>query len=108
MLQQLFVFLFPLCYFFSPLQSNLIEIGKTLKFHTVFFNLLFIKMLWVQINLLCKYLLLFHLTRKGSLGTLINELVGCLASPYLLELLLSLIEMISCNFLLVCPQGNHS
>lgn len=93
-----FMLFFLLC---NQISQNL---ARTKSSVLCYFDLLFIKMLWVQINLLCKYLLLFYLTWNGSCRHFDNESRGCLASPYLLELLLSLTEMISCNFLLGVPR----
>lgn len=66
-LQQLFVFLFSLCYFLLLCSHiSLTELARAKSSVLCSFDLLFIKLLSVWINLLCKYLLLFHLTWKGS------------------------------------------
>lgn len=60
------MFLFPLCYFFLLCNQISQNLARTESSVLCYFDLLFIKMLWVQINLLCKYLLLFYLTWNGS------------------------------------------
>lgn len=66
-LQQLFVFLFSLRYFFLLCSHiSLTELARAKSSVLCSFDLLCIKLLSVQINLLGKYLLLFHLTWKGS------------------------------------------
>lgn len=100
-LQQLSAFLFSLCYFFSPcnqISQNLARAKISVLCSLTFYLL---KCSGYRViyfaNIYC-----FTQLEMGTASTLINASGGCLASPNLLELLLSLTERVSCNFLLVC------
>lgn len=60
------IFIAFMLFFLLCNQISLTELARAKSSVLCSFDLLFIKMLWVQINLLCKYLWLFHLTWKGS------------------------------------------
>lgn len=60
------IFIFFTLFFLLCSQISLTELARAKSSVLCSFDPLFIKLLSVQINLLCKYLLLFHLTWKGS------------------------------------------
>lgn len=95
-------------FFFSPLQSNLTyRIWQELKaLYCVHLTFYLLKRSGYRLIYFANIYCCFTWLEMGAAGTLKNESGGCLAAPYLLELLLSLTEMLSCNFLLVCPWGN--
>lgn len=107
-LQHLFIFLLPLCYFVSSLQPNLTHgIWQELKaLNHVLLTFYLLKCSGNRLIYFANIYCCFTWLHMGAAGTLINESGGCLAFLYLLELLWSLAEMISCNSLGVCLKGN--
>lgn len=95
----LFVLLFPT---FPSLQLVNLENFAIFKV-LCSFDLLFNKISRYRLIYFANIYCCFTWLEMGFVVSFINESGGCLASANLLELLLSHTEMISYNFLLVCP-----